>query len=82
MPAWGTPSDADHNEDSWKLVLFIRHLPQLTVEEEQQMEKLNPKSPEELQEEKQEEQFLKGMVELCSRRCYDGHGIPDSEWTR
>jgi len=27
MPAWGGPGK---DEDSWKLVLFIRHLPQLT----------------------------------------------------
>jgi len=62
MPAWGAPGDGDHNEDSWRLVLFIRHLPSLTSEEEQQMEKLNPKSPQELQEEKEEEQFLKGAT--------------------
>ena len=60
MPAWGVPGDGDRNQDSWKLVLFIRHLPNLTMEEEQQMQKLNPRSPEELQEEKEEEEFLKG----------------------
>ena len=30
MPAWGEPGD---DPDSWKLVLFIRHLPQLTPDE-------------------------------------------------
>jgi hypothetical protein len=45
MPAWG---GSDHDaEDSWKLVRFIRHLPDLTIEERKQMEKLNPRSPEE-----------------------------------
>ena len=35
---------SDHaNEDNWKLVLFIRHLPNLTPAEEKQMEQLNPK---------------------------------------
>lgn len=55
MPAWG--SDVK-DEDSWKLVLFIRHLPQLTPEEEREMESLNPKGPGEKQEEQEEEQFL------------------------
>jgi len=55
MPAWGT---AEKDEDSWKLVLFIRHLPQLTPAEEREMEALNPKGPGEKQEEQEEEQFL------------------------
>jgi mono/diheme cytochrome c family protein len=55
MPAWGTE---EKDEDSWKLVLFIRHLPQLTPAEEREMETLNPKGPGEKQEEMQEEQFL------------------------
>lgn len=55
MPAWG---EAGKDEDSWKLVLFIRHLPQLTAEEVREMEKLNPQSPEELREQMEEEQFL------------------------
>jgi mono/diheme cytochrome c family protein len=59
MPAWGNGSGRDA-EASWKLVLFIRHLPSLTVEEKKEMEKLNPKSPDEIQEEKEEEEFLKG----------------------
>jgi len=60
MPAWGS-SGSDHDEqDSWKLVHFIRHLPQLTIEERMEMEKLNPKSPEEWKEEQEEEKFLQG----------------------
>src|SRR5437879_11469949 len=55
MPAWGTE---EKDEDSWKLVLFIRHLPQLTLAEEREMEALNPKGPGEKQEEQEEEQFL------------------------
>lgn len=55
MPAWGTE---EKDEDSWKLVLFIRHLPQLTPAEEREMEPLNPKGPGEKQEEQEEEQFL------------------------
>jgi mono/diheme cytochrome c family protein len=59
MPAWGGGSGHDE-QDSWKLVHFIRHLPALTVEEKKEMEKLNPKSPDELKEEEEEEKFLKG----------------------
>jgi mono/diheme cytochrome c family protein len=35
MPAWG---DASRDDDSWKLVLFIRHLPQMTPQEMKEME--------------------------------------------
>ncbi len=59
MPAWGGGSVQDE-EASWKLVHFIRHLPQLTDGEKRQMQKLNPKSPDELKEEKEEEEFLRG----------------------
>jgi hypothetical protein len=55
MPAWGK---SEKDEDSWKLVLFIRHLPQLTLDEEREMEALNPKGPGEKQGELEEEQFL------------------------
>jgi len=58
MPAWG-PADSDN--DSWKLVLFIRHLPQLTPEEKQEMEKYNPVSRSELEEEREAEEFLSGQ---------------------
>jgi mono/diheme cytochrome c family protein len=58
MPAFGDPGDDD--TDSWKLVAFIRHLPQLTDAEETEIQHLNPKSPDEIQEEKEEEEFLKG----------------------
>ena len=58
MPAFGTPGNDD--SDSWKLVAFIRHLPSLTQDEEMEMEKMNPKSPEEIEEERNEENFLQG----------------------
>jgi mono/diheme cytochrome c family protein len=58
MPAFGDPGDDDI--DSWKLVVFIRHLPTLSDREQMEMEKLNPKSPKEMQEEMEEEQFLNG----------------------
>jgi len=63
MPAWGNESDGDHDHDSWMLVSFIRHLPRITPEELQDMVKFNPRSPAELQEQKEEEDFLNGKPE-------------------
>lgn len=61
MPAWG--GGTEHSEkDSWKLVNFIRHLPSLSSDEIKEMEKLNPKSPEEIEQERQEQQFLNGQT--------------------
>jgi mono/diheme cytochrome c family protein len=59
MPAWGSGSEHD-NQDSWKLVRFIRHLPKLTAEEDAEMKEMNPKSPDELKEEQEEREFLNG----------------------
>ena len=59
MPSWGGGTKRDE-EDTWKLVRLIRHLPHLTDEEISQMEKLNPKTPGELAQEREEEQFLNG----------------------
>ena len=59
MPAWGDKSEQSQLA-SWHLVHFIRHLARLTPEERLQMEALNPKGPEDRQEEQDEENFLKG----------------------
>lgn len=58
MPAFGGPGGTE--DESWKLVLFLRHLPHLSAAEEQAMEHLNPKSPAEMDEEKKEADFLNG----------------------
>jgi mono/diheme cytochrome c family protein len=58
MPAFGQPGKDD--EDSWKLVRFIRHLPSLTAEEVEKMKELNPKTPDELREEEEARRFLEG----------------------
>ena len=58
MPAFGGNGNAE--SESWNLVLFLRHLPRLTPAEEQTMQHLNPKSPSEMEEEKQEQDFLNG----------------------
>jgi hypothetical protein len=57
MPAWGEAGEDD--EESWGLVAFIRQLPRITPEELREMEKLNPRSAHEV-EEQEEEQFLEG----------------------
>jgi mono/diheme cytochrome c family protein len=42
MPAWG--ASESHDEASWQLVHFIRHLPELTPAELAEMAELNPRS--------------------------------------
>ena len=59
MPAWGE-GDLAEDKDSWKLVHFIRHLPQLTPEELDQMKALNPKTKKEQEEEAAFREFLQG----------------------
>lgn len=58
----GMPSFSSHgmNDDSWKLVHFIRHLPRLTADERLEMSRYNPKSPADREEDKQEDEFLNG----------------------
>jgi len=58
MPAFGGAHGSE--EDSWKLVRFIRLLPRLTEEERMEMERYNPKGPEDLEEEQEENDFLRG----------------------
>ncbi len=59
MPAWGEGDPAE-DKDSWKLVHFIRHLPQLTPEELGRMKALNPKTKHDLEEEAAFGEFLQG----------------------
>ena len=59
MPAWGTGTRAGE-EESWRLVRFIRRLPHITPAEIEQMEGVNPKSPEEIRQQIEAEQFLNG----------------------
>ena len=51
MPAFGGPGGEHGEQDSWRLVQFIRHLPKITEKELAEMEKLNPRSPAEASEE-------------------------------
>jgi mono/diheme cytochrome c family protein len=71
MPAWGG-DDLDKDLDSWKLVHFIRHLPQLTPEELDRMKALNPKTKKDLEEEAAFGQFLQGD-DAAAARTDSGH---------
>jgi mono/diheme cytochrome c family protein len=61
MPGWsaGTPEGATA---SWHLVHFIRHLPRMTPDEMDRMGALTPRSPDEIRQEIEAEQFLQGGV--------------------
>jgi mono/diheme cytochrome c family protein len=71
MPAFSTRHSSP--EDSWKLVLFIRHLPQLTADERIEMERYNPKGPDDLEEEKEEEDFLNGATPAPKPESHHHH---------
>ena len=60
MPAFGEETSGKPDLDSWKLVHFIRHLPNLTPEEVEKIKGMNPKSPDELKEEEAIRRFLEG----------------------
>jgi mono/diheme cytochrome c family protein len=57
MPAWSTGTK-EGEESTWRLVRFLRHLPQLTSAELDAMKELNPRSPDEIRQEIEEERFL------------------------
>jgi mono/diheme cytochrome c family protein len=59
MPAWGN-GPPEEDEDSWKLVHFIRHLPQITPQELEKMKHWNPSSRRDLEREKEIDRFLRG----------------------
>ena len=59
MPGWSTGT-AEGETASWQLVRVIRRLPMLTSEEIEQIEALNPRSPEAVRQEIEAERFLRG----------------------
>jgi mono/diheme cytochrome c family protein len=71
MPAWGTGSENGEAE-SWALVRFIRHLPQLTETELTEMERLNPKSAGQAAEDQRIDDFLNGKTG-DSPNAHSGH---------
>jgi mono/diheme cytochrome c family protein len=60
MPGWSTGTP-EGEEASWHLVHFIRHLPDLTAAEVEEMEGMNPRSPAEIRQEIEAERFLSGQ---------------------
>ncbi len=72
MPAFG-PDNAGQDEDSWKLVRFIRHLPEMTEEELARMKDMNPKSPADLKEEDEIKRFLEGGESAPSGETHEHH---------
>ncbi len=81
MPAWGGAGEHAENadQDSWKLVHFIRHLPALTLAEIAEMEALNPKSPSELQEEQEDQKFLNEPAAEPSKPGQEATKTPAAE---
>jgi mono/diheme cytochrome c family protein len=71
MAAWGE-GDPAQDKGSWKLVHFIRHLPQLTPEELAQMKALNPKTKNDREEEAASDQVLQGDA-AATARTEGGH---------
>ena len=59
MPGFGTGTPESELE-SWPLVRFIRHLPDISESEIEEMEDLNPRSRAEVLEEIEVERFLRG----------------------
>jgi len=59
MPGWSTGTP-EGERASWQLVNFIRRLPKLTAEDLAVMEKFNPVSRQQIEEEKKVEDFLNG----------------------
>jgi mono/diheme cytochrome c family protein len=60
MPAFGEEPDNNEDTETWDLVHFIRHLPNMTDEDVAQMKKMNPKSPMDLEKEERLRKFLQG----------------------
>ena len=59
MPGWSTGT-MEGETSSWQLVNFIRRLPSLTAEDLAEMERMNPVSRHQIEEERRIEEFLQG----------------------
>jgi mono/diheme cytochrome c family protein len=71
MPAFGE-GNPEEDLESWKLVHFIRHLPDLTTAELEEMKGLNPKTKRQLEEEAIRARFLQGDDSAASEMSH-GH---------
>jgi mono/diheme cytochrome c family protein len=72
MPGWSTGT-LQGEEASWQLVHFIRRLPDITEAEIEEMEELNPRSPEEIRQDIEAERFLRGDDVKPSDPAAHGH---------
>lgn len=72
MPAFGAETPESERE-SWELVHFIRHLPQISGAELEEMKRLNPISPADLEQELAAEAFLRGGSPTTIREHPDAH---------
>ena len=59
MPAWGK-GNPENDTESWELVHFVRHLPDITPEEIAQMKEFNPMTTQERAEQEAMDAFLSG----------------------
>ena len=75
MPGWSTGSP-EGEKSSWQLVHFIRRLPSLTAEDLREMERMNPVSRSQLEEEQKIEDFLKGGEPAPASDPHAGHRPP------
>ena len=73
MPAFSNGGEHGGMQESWKLVHFIRHLPHLSVAERIEMERYNPKGPDDRTEEQQENDFLNGATPQRKAESQDHH---------
>ena len=73
MPAFSNGGEHRGMEDDWRLVHFIRHLPHLTAAERIEMERYNPKGPDDREEEQQENDFLNGATPQRKPESKDNH---------
>ena len=73
MPAFGEGTGNEDSRETWALVDFIRHLPNITVEELETMKKMNPKSPAELEKEERIRKFLEGDDSPVSKTGHEHH---------
>jgi mono/diheme cytochrome c family protein len=78
MPGWSTGTE-EGEEASWHLVHFLRRLPKLTPPELEEMEALNPKSPEEWQQIQEEREFLEGGGEKSEQPAATPHKHPGGQ---
>lgn len=72
MPAFAT-GDAEGERASWELVRFVRSLPTLSADDVARMETMNPRPPDEIRREIEDEQFLQGGSVAPARGSEAGH---------